>query len=197
MDEQAKADMIEALELFNNKTEKLARSDFIKTMFGTDTGVTVSQNAGEPVKFILRGPTETEIDAFVLTFRFFYQPGERSSFGKVAAAYDGSDVEDTLKAEFIASVDVVNTFLDNPPDDFRIEFRGELLTRRRILEIFMYGDLAHSNKADKVKIFNEWSNVPGYFPFVQNEFNYILTKTFQVTEYLKELNETALKHLRS
>ena len=196
MDAQAKADMIEALELFNNKAEKLGRSDFIKTMFGTDTGVTVSQKAGEPVQFILRGPTETEIDAFILTFRFFYQPGERSSFGKMADAYRASDVEAALKDEFIASVDELNKFLDNPPDDFQIEFKGELLTRRRILEIFMYGDLAHANKADKVKIFNEWASVPGHFPFAQNEFNYTLTKTFQVIEYLKELNERALEQLR-
>jgi hypothetical protein len=196
MDAKAKADMIEALELFNNKADKLTRSDFIKTMFGTNTGVTVSQNAGEPVQFILRGPTETEIDAFILTFRFFYQPGERSSFGKVADAYRASDLEDSLRDEFVASVDELNKFLDAPPDDFQIEFKGELLTRRRVLEIFMYGDLAHANKADKVKIFNEWSSVPGHFPFAQNEFNYTLTKTFQVIEYLKALNERALSQLR-
>lgn len=52
MDAQAKADMIEALELFNNKAEKLSRSDFINTMFRADTGVTLSQNAGEPVQII-------------------------------------------------------------------------------------------------------------------------------------------------
>jgi hypothetical protein len=115
----------------------------------------------------------------------------------MVGAYRASDLEGALKDEFIASVDVLNKFLDDPPEDFPIEFKGESLTRRKILEIFMYGDLAHANKADKVKIFNEWSNVPGHFHFVQNEFNYTLTKIYQVTEYLKELNERALDDLRN
>ena len=102
MNAQAKTDMIEALELFNNKANKLARSKLVEMMFGTDTGFTISQNAGEPMQITSRGPDETAIDAFVLTFRFFYQPGERSSFGKVADYYRTSDIDNDLKDKFIA-----------------------------------------------------------------------------------------------
>src|SRR5207244_12003404 len=108
---------------FNNKAEKLARSEFIKLMFNTKTGFTMSQKAGEPVRIILRGPDETATDALVLTFRFFYQPGERSSFGRLSDAYQSSDIEQSIKDEFTASVNELNFFFDNSPDDFVLNFK--------------------------------------------------------------------------
>jgi hypothetical protein len=79
MDNQRK--IIDGLNLFNEKAERLDKLSFVKTMFETKTGVSLSGEAKEDGTFEINsersGPDEEAVDAFVLTFRFFIQDNEK------------------------------------------------------------------------------------------------------------------------
>ncbi len=187
-----------ALSLFNEKAEKLMRLSFIKAMID-NSGVTLSWRAKEDGLFEeqheRRGPNEEAIDAFVLTFRFFIQDNEQSSFHKMAEHYLAAPIEESFKSAFATTRKNINEFLDGP-SDFPIEYDGRHLTRREVMDVFVYGGLAHANRAKK-ELYDSWMSIPPFRPLIENEFVYTLTVILDAINYLKGLNEAALEQMRA
>jgi len=65
-----------ALKLFNEKADKLRNSNFVKAAV-ENSGVSLSWQEGEFFQITRTGPTEENVDAFVLTLRFFVQDNDR------------------------------------------------------------------------------------------------------------------------
>ena len=102
-----------ALLLFNEKAEKLHETRFMKKLKETKKiSVTLEAERDAKVDVIEKGPDGDAIDAFVLTFRFFYQNNEVSSFGNLGALYDSLDIPPEFKEEYCVARKHLNEYLD-------------------------------------------------------------------------------------
>lgn len=111
---------------------------------------------------VVSGPSADEIDAFVLNIRFFLQKSEHSSFRWLADhALADPGVSLAWKNAFAQARDALNMFLQDQPG-IRIR-RGcaAPLTNQQILDLFVYGDLAHATSDPSKRVsFIEWMLVP-------------------------------------
>ncbi|GAC1399654.1 MAG: hypothetical protein NVSMB56_14660 [Pyrinomonadaceae bacterium] len=193
----SKEKIINAFRLFNKKTFELEGSSFIKKLFEEDSGVSLSWKRDSEgtveTKFERKGPNKESIKAFVLDFRFFIQDNERSSFRNIAKHYSDAPITEELKTNFNSIIDQLNQFLD-APSPLNITYNNNLLTRREIMDTFIYGGLEHANDK-KEQLFNEWRNIPPLYPVLESEFVSTLAKTLVAIDYIKDLNESTLKEL--
>lgn len=184
---------INALGLFNEKAEKLANCRFTRTVFGQKTGVEVRGERGKPVEVIRWGPDQEAIDAFVLTFRFFIQDNEKSSFRNMAKTYQNLPISDDIKARFAEARRILNEFLDSTPST-SYNIGGETLNHRRILEVFVYGGLAHANPKKK-RTYDRWMKMSVVCELLITDFVVILAKVMRIIQYVATLNVEAIEEM--
>ena len=183
---------IKALELFNEKAEKLRKCKFTETLFKEKSGFRLSITKDKPIETERWGPDEESIDAFVLTFRFFIQDNEKSSFRNIARIYDKLPISKKKKDLFKDARNNFNKFLDSTPVT-RIVVNGNPFTHRDILEIFIYGGLSHANESKKAT-YDLWMNTP-LKDMATNNFVYILGIMMNFISYIQNLNKEVLKEL--
>ncbi len=195
-----KESAIRAFTLFNKKADELLNSTFVKKIFEEQNGVvlSVSYQTGEEVSnFERNGPDQENIKAFILDFRYFIINNEQSSFGNLAKHYDRALISDSLKDRFINTRDALNNFLNSPSESFPVEYNGEILTRRKIMNTFIDGGLSHSNNDEKVELFEKWRSIPPFFPIIESAFVSILASILDVIVFTKKLNKEALTELKT
>lgn len=182
---------LEALELFNEKADKLKKSSFMKFLLERGSGVTISGDKDGRLTAETRWPDEEARDAFVLTFRFFIQKKERSSLRKMAKVYDNLPISQQQKELFKNARKKLNDFLD-----FRspMQIHDQVITRRDILNTFIYGELAHANEKKK-KTLDQWMSYPIFNVTIYHEFIYILGMVTNFIAYVQNLNEEVIKEL--
>jgi hypothetical protein len=185
-----------ALRLFNEKADKLARFSFLEKLQHPDSGITISFNrlkeGGFNVNQERRGPDEEAIDAFVLTFRYFIQDNEQTSFRNMEKHYLSAPIHTALQKQFTELRVQVNEYLDSTSN---LNFNGEALTRRRIMDVFVYGGLSHGMDEEKRRLHKSWVNDPFAGVLFEHEFVDILGKIFIAIAMIKKMNEKALQHL--
>ena len=188
---------ITALQLFNEKAEKLRQSSFMKALSAGNSAVTVrstwKDDGTSEVKSERRGPSLEAIDAFALTFRFFIQDNERSSFRNIAAVYDAATIAQELKGRFKSGRDYVKKFLDSP-NCLGISHNDVRPTNREVMDVFMYGGLAHANP-EKYKRFKEWMAFPPTAHRFELCFTLIMANVVYVIMYIAGVNREAIKEL--
>ncbi len=146
------------LQLFIEKSDKLRSLGFLTTI--NELGFHWNTTNGEE-KLEITGPTQEQIDAFVLTFRLFLQNKDHLSLYWLAKnVEDDPDVSEHWKREFSAVRTTVNNVLDSfPPIQVSIA-NYKPPTRRDIMNTFIYGDLAHADE-EKREMFKSWmQNLP-------------------------------------
>lgn len=182
---------LEALELFNTKAEILRNSSFLKFLLEQKSGITIAWEKDKPITTETRWPDDEATRAFILTFRFFYQDNERCSIRNIAGIYDDLPISERKKDWFENSRSNLNKFLDS---ESPAKVNNETITRRDILEMFMYGELAHVNRKKK-ELLDRWMSHPLIDIVVYNEFIYILSAVLGFIEYIRNLNEEVMKEL--
>jgi hypothetical protein len=96
----SREEIVSTLKFFNEKADKLRNSNFVKNAVA-DSGINLSWSEGQPAEVLRRGPNQENIDAFVLTLRFFLQDNERSSFRNLSAKiYSSPLVLDEHRRQF-------------------------------------------------------------------------------------------------
>jgi len=182
---------LKALILFNEKADKLNNLTFTKYVTTQKHGFTLSFQIDGPVSVERRGPDEEAIDAFVLTFRFFIQDNEESSLRKQAKLYGDLLISYHKKDKFEKYRNNLNEFLDS--QSF-FSTNGNNWTKRQILEIFIYGGLAHANKKKK-EIYDHWMSNQVLKPMITDEFVNILKIVLVYIMWIKSLNEQVIEDL--
>ena len=184
-----------AFRLFNEKAEKLARLSFIEKIAHPNSGVTISfknlKEGGSTVTQERRGPDEEAIDAFVLTFRYFIQDNEQVSFRNMEKHYLAAPINPALQQEFVNLRKEINDYLD---EKVAVNYNNEDLTRRRIMDVFVYGGYSHANE-EKRRLYKTWMNDPIVALFIENLFVTILADIHNAIAWIKDINERALKNL--
>jgi hypothetical protein len=112
--------------------------------------------------------------AFALTFRMFFRDRDGISFREMAEIYDAPCIPAALGDDYRWARQAVNEFLDGAT---MCEINGERITRRRLVDVFLYGGLAHLNP-DKRDDYDIWRTHPVMFALMQNEFAITLAEFF-------------------
>lgn len=186
---------IQQIHLFNEKAEKLLNSDFLKQLLKRGSiSYTLSAKVDEPVQIEAFSSSETNRDAFVLTFRFFMQDRESSSFNNMSHTYSRLNIDQTLKDRFNAIRDNLNNYLDQNPK-ISITYNKVVINRRKILMTIIYGGLSHTDPRHR-PLYNQWKNNPMIFPLIMVEFDTILAQTLQFIRTAFNLNNQVLQILQ-
>jgi len=173
----------EVLELFVVKADKLIASSFSKKM-QREHKVTIGS---EVIEFI--GPTDEELDAFLLTHRLFFQNNEHFRVNNLHSHFKEIGADDSKLEELIKIQAWIKKYWDSGSP---LIYDGERMTNWDIYQGFLYGDLAHTNNLENRKKFKAWtksiiSKEASYF-----DFRDILGKTLMVIAQLKYLTEDIL-----
>lgn len=180
---------IDRLKLFNEKAKRLLNSRFVEYIRRKKRiSFEVHGERGKPIKTFRILPDQDAIDAFVLTFRYFIQDNERCSFGNLAKTYSKSVIPSEMKERYSKARKNLNKYLDSPAS---LKFEHESTTKRRILDIFVYGGLAHANPGKK-KVLGKWIENPIVSGFFEAEFVSILFNVLNIIQYVTKLNVKVL-----
>lgn len=191
---------LRALWLFNEKADKLEASSFTKKILTERSGVEISAKKGETAVAVTAtrfGPDQESIEAFVLTFRFFVQDNEPSSFRNMAGFYNdvGLPFDSEMVRRFNEARDAVNALLD---ESSFLKVDNRPLTHREIFEVFMWGGLAHAYaQKGRKEQFDLWRGIPGFFQILENEFVYTLANILKAIFHIRELNRQVIQQLEA
>jgi len=183
---------LNALKKFNTKADKLLHSLFAEFILERKRfSVKIDAKKGGEVSVTRNLPDQHAIDEFVLTLRFFIQDNETTSFRNISKIYSKIPVSAEFKKEFSDLRRELNEYLDS---NTTITINGETLTRRKILDVFVYGNLAHENP-DKKQTFDKWMRYPLLTELLELEFDSILAHVLRIIKYTKTLNVKAIEEL--
>ena len=190
-------DQIAALCLFNEKVRELLELSFVKAVTDPDAGFSISGERQADGSFkmssTVRGPSVEAVKAFVLTLRFFIQDNETISLRNISALYDSGNIDPQQRAFFQSGRDAINRMLDSP-NFFGFNYNGTTLTNRRVMDVFVYGGLAHANP-EKYALFKEWMSFPPAAATLQACFNTVLGRILHALAYIEQVNEATLQQL--
>ena len=188
---------ISVLRLFNEKVRELLESSFVKAVTDPNAGFSLSgehqEDGGFKMRSTGRGPSVEVVKAFVLTFRFFIQDNEPTSLRNIASLYNSSNIDPQQRAYFQSARIEINKMLD-APNNFNLNYDGVTPTNRRVMDVFVYGGLAHANP-EKYKTYKDWMSFPPVAVILQACFNAILCNVLQALTYIEQVNETTLQQL--
>jgi hypothetical protein len=194
----SKEEIVKALQLFNNKVQKLEHSRFIQGLSQSNSGFTLSHlknESGSWLKAERQGPDDEAIDAATLTFRFFNQDKDRISLRRISKYYAEAPIDVSFSHEYEKIRREMNEYLDGEKYSVA-NYNGVPLVRRELIETFMYGELAHVNEA-KETLFQEWKRAPMTFTFFESQFVDTMGNLFVGLQMIAELNERALTELQA
>jgi len=190
---------LEALRLFNEKALKLRQSSFVHALVAAPPSLKLRGEKQKDGSLSLsaeaRGPSQESIDAFVITFRFFVQDNEVTSLRNMARLYKSASLPQELRDRFESARAAVNELL-NGPNLVNISHNGETPTNRKVLNVFVYGGLAHANP-EAYKTYKEWISFPPSAVFFQTCFTSIMAYVLEAIDFIAKLNEETIVHLSS
>lgn len=184
-------DPIGTLERFNEKVGRLAELGFAEEARGG--GAIVELRKGQESDGIHIGPEEKTIQALALTLRFFRMNNEDTSLSNMATLYASLNVEPGLSKQFTDIRDQVNLLL-NSPSNLSISEEGPM-THGEILDLFMHGDLVHTNDTAKVANYRAISKTP-FFPLFKDDFTTTIVLFLGALKKLQRINCRALVQMR-
>jgi hypothetical protein len=181
---------LSSLKLFNEKAERLLNTRFVKHLEETrKLSVNISAKKGQGVQVTRILPDQDAIDAFVLTFRFFIQDNETSSFRQISQTYDKLPISSELKKNLVDWRKGLNDYLDK---NTSVAIQGKNLSNRELLDIFIYGGLAHANTQKKA-IYDNWKKMGLVYQILEVEFCSVLETVLRAILYVAGMNKKAME----
>ena len=188
MEENAK----KILELFDEKYAKLNSSRLFLFINNPDWKssfyYTPDNNDFNSAK-----PDEQDIDSYVLTLRFFIQDNEPISINNLSKLYTIYSSNKEIKEKFSELRNALNCELDK---SCPILFNGQKLTLRKILNGFIYSELAHSN-IEKHLIFQSLLKKPLGKNLALEYFLRCISLIHNTIRKINELNKVAFPDLKT
>lgn len=177
------------LNLFIDKTDKLENSGFVKKIneeFTLDISIDFSREEALQIRSIR--PNQENIDAFILTFRFFIQDNEAISIRNLQKFFDSEFVTNEEKSKFNAVRENLNSFLS---ESTNLTFKDENISNSVLMDTFIYGGLSHATKSKKEK-FDLWMSRDDAQEFFWHKFSIIIFRVLQAIQYIKNMLLTVI-----
>lgn len=138
------------------KAEKLRRFGFEKHIREVGLGFRGSKNDDGTWEIELGVPDEKERDAFILTFRLFYQKNEPISLFNLDKVCTDINLSTDFKSKILEIRSLFLEFLDGS-SEYTVHLFEDHPTRRDMFEAYFYGMLLHTNsQSDEVR-FKHWT----------------------------------------
>lgn len=195
-----KTDQLGQLQQFNDKVARLEATRLAKRLDRsipnvtaefkevrlTPSGENTVEMTGE-LRSVLDEHDQDDVDAFVLTYRMFVQKRDTISIAALAKVYEASWMPAEAAENFAEARRAVNDYLES---DTLILDGEHVVTRNHLVDIILYGGLAHNEPA-KVPIFDAWmrSGVSGFF---WAEFYATMMEMLRFLRFFRDLNHAVL-----
>ena len=167
-------------ELFDEKAQELFKSSFSQNLSGS--GVTIRWDKGFTPN-LRKGPDYESIKNFVITFRNFILDSDPISIRNIAKIYEVLPNGDDFKDRF---QDARKKFIDYLDTLTIIEYNGEKLSNRKLIDTYIYGDVIHLEKHDE---FKRWISMGPMKDVIFNEIVYVLGICGKFIYYFNNLNK--------
>jgi hypothetical protein len=151
---------IESIQLFHEKIGELKNSSYTKFVSQNKIRASIRYNFVDKFEIIKNHPDEEAIKSLVLTIRLFIQKKDRISIGNILSYMKDLDFDNELIEKYERGFENLNAFLDSTS----VIYNNEVITYRKIIDVFFYGYFAHVDK-DKYKIYKKWLNDYSGFEF--------------------------------
>ena len=124
----------------------------------------------------------------------FIQNNESTALSNIAKLYADANIEAEISAQLFEIRDALNSYLD-APSNLSISEEGPM-SHRDILDLFIYGDLAHANNSTIEANFRDISST-AFFPLFQEDFSQSVRVLVSALHEIQQLNVIALDRLGS
>lgn len=172
------------LQLFIDKAYKLENSAFVKKItqdFRLDIDIDIERD--KPIQITSIRPDQENIDAFILTFRFFIQDKETISIRNLQKFFDSSLVNIEEKNKFDSIREKLNSFLGESSNLIIYE---ENISNGMLMDTFIYGELSHATKGKKEK-FNLWMSREDGREFFWHKFSIIIFTVLKAIQCIRDM----------
>jgi hypothetical protein len=116
-------------------------------------------------------PRDEQRDAILMHLRLFIQDKDDISFRKLGDLIDDPDLSTKWKEEFESIRQVLSIRLDEVVSEGQ---KGKI-TNRDVLNMFLFGKIAHSNPSDESnKLYQKWVTNDTEYEILHNTFHVIL-----------------------
>lgn len=126
------------------------------------------------------------LEAFILTYRMLTQNNDRYSIARLADSYEF--VHPFFRGVFKNLRQQIALFLSTGSS---LQPNGVAITYRDILDIVIYGELAHSNK-QKAATFQRWTRWPAHEKMLWFVFDHALRCSMSILQHCRDLNAATL-----
>jgi hypothetical protein len=188
---QIVSESLQALSDFNKRVERIRKFFIYRLAKRGMLRTAVQESLGEPRRSGTRRPSQEQIDALVNNLRFFIQNNEATSFENLAKTYASLPIPPTLKREFEDCRERLNRWLDGKSS---LGMKGSPLIHRRILWVFVYGDVAHLSLRERKEL-ERWRENQPFFRLLKTHFVNTLGKFTRFLDETAVINQEALSHL--
>lgn len=185
------------LRLYNEKAQELNSYSFVGKAFHSDAGVTVHFDFEKQTAEATRIGADSEARAAACSLlRLFLQRRDGIELHQIAELYQSLTIADEDKRWVAESLKVLDEFLDRATE---LRHNNEPpLTYRKILEVFLYGDLVHVNSKpndDKRSVFESWRENKVAYLVLENFFEYAVGEIISYISWLAAMNVTTITNL--
>jgi hypothetical protein len=185
------------LDLIVDKANKLRDFSFETHVAQTGLGFkgTIQDDGTWLLEFGI--PDVKERDAFLLTFRLFYQENEPISFPNLTDLFDDLSLSDEYKNEVTATRQIYFDYI-NGSSSYTVDLFEGHPTRKQMLDVGLYGGLVHTNRPDRTTQFHIWASDDIRANLFEQEFTSFLIRILGLIYPLsdscqQELNRNPVK----
>ena len=176
------------LRRFNERAARLNERQFLAALRSGKGSYRMHGKAGSPIEVTGDFATDEEVEAYVLTLRLFVQDNDSISIRRLADAYERSPRLAMLVPRVQAIRDKLNAYLDAKSP---IIWERSQLVRRTIMDVFIYGGLAHTH-VTKTELYDRWMASFMAVP-LKSEFHEIAAVLTRAVFALRQVNLEALE----
>jgi hypothetical protein len=171
------------INLFNEKATRIEQLSFSKWLSSTDIQVIIEKNDDDSLTTKSDFIDLEAIEAFALTFRFFMQNNESSSFGRLSETFKKIEIASDIQTRYEEIRKRLNAFLDSKS----IANAPNFIAYREVVDIVLYGNLAHANKTRKSE-YDLIAKYPHNDAILKFSFFFAARKIIEIIKEVKALN---------
>lgn len=186
-------DTKQKLEMIVDKANKLRDFSFEKhvAQIGLNFSSTRQEDGSWVTEFGIPDPKER--DAFILTFRLFYQENESISFTNILHLLNDPDITDNYRNQVTKLRQAYFDYITGYSDYTVNLFEGHP-TRKEMIDVGLYGGLAHTNRPDRIQTFHIWTKDDIRASLFEQEFTRFLLTILRMIYILATLSEAELNN---
>jgi hypothetical protein len=136
-------------------------------------------------------PDTKERDAFLLTFRLFYQENEPISFANLPALLNDPGLSMEFKNQATSIRQAYFDYLTGYSDYTVNLFEGHP-TRKQMIDVGLYGGLAHTNRPERIEQYKVWARDDIRAFLFEQEFSRFLVGILGLIYQLAEFSQKEL-----